>query len=106
MECSRSWIRALLESNTLKLVFAASPDKVISATVPCYGDQMLQSLHQLQQRGINCEVTLQAYNGSAYIHNIVLAAGTNSYIEHEQRWLIIDCTKYCILVVEAAIVLL
>ena len=81
-------------------------DKVISATVPCYGDQMLQSLHQLQQRGINCEVTLQAYNGSAYIHNIVLAAGSNSYIEHEQRWLIIDCTKYCILVVEAAIVLL
>ena len=81
-------------------------DKVISATVPGYGDQMLHSLHQLQQRGVNCEVTLQAYNGSAHIHNIILAAGSNSYIEHQQRYHIIDCTQYSILVVEAAIVVL
>lgn len=81
-------------------------DKVISSTVPEYGDQMLQSLHQLQQRGVNCDVTLQACNGSANIHNIILAAGSYSFFEHQQRCNIIDCRKYSILVVEAAIVLL
>ncbi|CAC5400325.1 unnamed protein product [Mytilus coruscus] len=85
-------------------------DEVISVSVPGYKDQVFHSLHQLQERGVNCDVTLQACDGTAYLHSIILAANSEKHIyskisrtnENHQ----IDCTKYRIHVIKAVVIFL
>ncbi|XP_076106866.1 uncharacterized protein LOC143075360 [Mytilus galloprovincialis] len=85
-------------------------DEVISVFVPGYKDQVFHSLHQLQQRGVNCDVTLQACDGTANIHSIILAANSEKHIyskisqtnENHQ----VDCTKYQIHVIKAVVIFL
>ncbi|CAG2218273.1 KRAB [Mytilus edulis] len=85
-------------------------DEVISVSVPGYKDQVFHSLHQLQQRGVNCDVTLQACDGTANIHSIILAANSEKHIyskisqtnENHQ----VDCTKYRIHVIKAVVIFL
>ncbi|VDI63040.1 Hypothetical predicted protein, partial [Mytilus galloprovincialis] len=85
-------------------------DEVISVFVPGYKDQVFHSLHQLQQRGVNCDVTLKACDGTANIHSIILAANSEKHIyskisqtnENHQ----VDCTKYQIHVIKAVVIFL
>ncbi|CAC5400324.1 unnamed protein product [Mytilus coruscus] len=64
----------------------------------------------LQERGVNCDVTLQACDGTAYLHSIILAANSEKHIyskisrtnENHQ----IDCTKYRIHVIKAVVIFL
>ncbi|XP_063447851.1 GDNF-inducible zinc finger protein 1-like [Mytilus trossulus] len=85
-------------------------DEVISVSVPGYKDQVFHSLHQLQQRGVNCDVTLQACDGIANLHSIILEANSESHsnphgfnkTDRHQ----IDCTNYSIQVVEAVVICL
>ncbi|XP_052074241.1 zinc finger protein 676-like [Mytilus californianus] len=86
-------------------------DEVISVSVPGYKDQVFHSLHQLQQRGVNCDVTLQACDGIANLHSIILEANSESHSNHHgfkktQKSHQIDCTKYSIQVVEAVVICL
>ncbi|CAG2195054.1 KRAB [Mytilus edulis] len=85
-------------------------DEVISVFVPGYKDQVFHSLHQLQQRGVNCDVTLQACDGTANIHSIILAANSEKHIyskiSQTNEKLQIDCTKFSIHVIEAVVIFL
>ncbi|XP_076106613.1 uncharacterized protein LOC143075168 [Mytilus galloprovincialis] len=85
-------------------------DEVISVSVPGYKDQVFHSLHQLQQRGVNCDVTLQACDGIANLHSIILEANSESHSNphgfNKTKSHQIDCTKYSIQVVEAVVICL
>ena len=90
-------------------------EEIIHVGVPSHNEQILHSLHELQQRGLYCDISLEASNGFAYVHHVVLAANgaefqsliiskTKTYSTNINKKL--DCGKYCIQVIEAFVVYL
>ena len=90
-------------------------EEIIHVGVPGHNEQILHSLHELQQRGLYCDISLEASNGFAYVHHVVLVANdaefqgliinnTKTYSTNITKKL--DCGKYCIQVIEAFVVYL
>lgn len=90
-------------------------EEIVHVEVPGHNEQILHSLHELQQRGLFCDISLEASNGFVYVHHVVLAANgaefqgliicnTKTYSTNITKKL--DCGKYCIQVIEAFVVYL
>jgi len=88
-------------------------EEIIHVGVPGHNEQILHSLHELQQRGLYYDISLEGSNGFAYVHHVVLAtngaefqslviSNTKTYSTNINKKL--DCGKYCIQVIEAYVV--
>lgn len=88
----------------------ANMDPILEITVPCHQDKMFHSLHELQQQGVLCDVSLKAWDGYVQVHRVVLVANDCSYINDRFKTgnqdSDIDCSNYCLEIVEAVVILL
>jgi hypothetical protein len=92
----------------------ANMDPVLEITVPHHKDRIFNSLHELQQQGVLCDVSLKAWNGYVQVHRVVLVANDCSYINDSLKLRFkagnqgsdIDCSNYCLEIVEAVVILL
>jgi len=92
----------------------ANMDPILEITVPCHKDRIFHSLHELQQQGVLCDVSLKAWDGYVQVHQVVLVANDCSYINDSLKLRFkagnqesdIDCSNYCLEIVEAVVILL
>lgn len=92
----------------------ANMDPILEISVPCHKDRIFHSLHELQQQGVLCDVSLKAWDGYVQVHQVVLMANDCSYINDRFKLRFktgnqdsdIDCSNYCLEIVEAVVILL